>query len=135
MSNTDSYVSYIASVYNNLKTYIVALTNRVVVLEERIITNYGVVDVSGITMGQIIADVSNNILIDKIVTGNPFSFYSGRTTNRYPNVTPPNGSTVYLVTMNPNNNSNYDVYSLLKNGSGMWEYWGIAGNTAKVTLN
>ncbi len=123
-------VSYSNSVYNNLKSYIVALTNRVVALETRIIINYGVVE-ADISMGSIISDVCSNTLLDRIVTGNAYGVYLGRTTNKYPGVTAPNGSTATLITLEAVNT--YNIYSMIKNSSGRWEYYFIT-QTSKTAM-
>jgi hypothetical protein len=126
MSTED--VSYTNSVYNNLKSYIVAL-------QTRIILNYGAVE-AGISMGSIISDPYSNTLLDRIVTGNayqstPSSYsYPGRTTNKYPGVTAPNGSSATLITFE--GGTSYNIYSMIKNSSGQWEYYGITSTNKEV---
>lgn len=123
---------YANSLYNNLKSFIDVLRTRVTALETRIITNYGVVESITYSMGAILADPSANFLVDRIVTGNSFKLYLGRTTNKYPIATPPNGSTAYLITSEGPNS--YNLYSIIKNSSGKWEYYPIAFNVAKTTV-
>lgn len=126
------FSEYANSVYNNLKSYIDVLRSRVTALETRIITNYGVVQSGGLSLGTIIANANSNYLLDRIVTGNAYGPYAGRATNHYPNVTAPNGSTAYLITSEAG--STYNVYSMLKNSSGQWEYWVVSSGVSKGTM-
>jgi hypothetical protein len=131
MSNFDSYRAYANSVYNNLKTYVDTTTNKANLLDQRIITNYGVVESGGISISTILGDSNPNSFIDNIMTGNPYKTYTGRTSNRYPNVIPSNGSTGYLITTEGATNN---VYTALKNQNGIWEVWGIASNVTRTTI-